>query len=182
MPEDTSNNGPHKAKDENRIPDLAELWKEMYFKAESSWSDAFREYLGTKHFVSLLNSTLENYLSGEKVVRENLDKYMEVNPLASKKDIARVAELVISLEDKLDNLEDQFLHNMNNLASGLLKMVAYQEKVKEELAAIREEVQALTKTEVKAETGTVEINESKTRVENRSRRTRKNTPNDQQTV
>jgi polyhydroxyalkanoic acid synthase PhaR subunit len=99
-------------KEKIHMPDFAELWKEMYFKTETAWADAFKELISTQTFVGIINKALEQNLSNENVTRQMVDKYMEISPVPSKKDIARVAELVISLEEKIDQLEYQFSQTM----------------------------------------------------------------------
>jgi len=136
-----------KRREEIHIPDLAELWKEIYFKSESLWSDVFREYIKTQSFVNLLDKSLEQYLANSKIVQENLDKYMEHNPFASKKDIARVAELVISLENKIDDLEGEIAKNIGRVAESLHRMLALQERMQNEIGALKDEINTLKAVE-----------------------------------
>jgi regulator of replication initiation timing len=56
-----------------------------------------------------------------------------------------VAELTVSLEDKIDNLEFNVLSTMESMADSLLKLVDYQENIKKELDALKKENQALNK-------------------------------------
>jgi len=105
------------------FPDYAEIWKELYFNTENAWAKAFTEYVGTETFMQILNKALEQHLSLETFSRKNIDKYMEASLLPSKKDIARIAELVISVEDKIDTLDSQLVENTRKMADGLLSMV-----------------------------------------------------------
>jgi len=144
MPEETRNkNGMRKDREEILMPDFSDLWKEMYFKMEETWANAVKEVISTKTFVDYLDKVLEYNLNTEKVIRQSLDKYMEHAPVPSKKDVARVAELVISMEEKIDVLEFEFLHNFESMAESLLKMVKMQEKIQEEIGALKEEVKSL---------------------------------------
>lgn len=135
----------NKTKEEINMPDFTELWKEIYFKTEAAWAEIFKELISTQAFVSFLNKSLEANLAYEKVTRQTVDKYMEMSPLPSKKDIARVAELVISLEDKIDNLEFQFTQTISNMADSLLKLVDYQNNLKEEMLNLRQDLNKLEK-------------------------------------
>lgn len=144
MPEETRNkNGMRKDRDEILMPDLSDLWKEMYFKMEETWANAVKEVISTKTFVDYLDKVLEYNLNAEKVIRQSLDKYMEHAPVPSKKDVARVAELVISMEEKIDVLEFEFLRNFESMAESLIKMVDMQEKMQEEIRSLREEIKNL---------------------------------------
>lgn len=127
------------------IPDFSELWKELYFRTEDAWSEAFREFISTKSFVQMMDHMLEQHLFYEKAARQQMDRYFEASPVPSKKDIARVAELVLSLEEKVDGLETQFGQALQSLADNLLKMVQHQENLHKELAGLRQENQSLSK-------------------------------------
>ena len=127
------------------VPDYSELWKEWYFRMEDIWAEAFREFITTKSFVNMMNSTLEQYLFNEKLSRQNMDRFLESSPFPTKMDVARVAELAVSLEEKIDNLEFNVLSSLESMADSLLKLVNYQANIKEELEALKKENQALTK-------------------------------------
>lgn len=74
-----------------------------------------------------------------------------------------MAELLISLEEKVDNLEYQFSEGINSMANSLLKMVEYQEKLSSEIAAAQED-----------------IKEMGIKLGNQNRRKKKTSPNDEQ--
>jgi len=128
-----------------KVPDMVGLWKEMYFAAEESWANTTKELITTQNFVSMLDYMRDQYLSYHKVTEQNLDKYFQVNPIPSKKDISRVAELVIGLEDKIDDLDSQFSDSIGRIVSSLIKLVDFQTDIKDELQALREEVRVLDK-------------------------------------
>lgn len=141
MPEEKNKDGEGRRfrfnQDEVVIPDLAEVWKELYYGTEKAWADAFKDFISTDTFVNMLDKTLEQYLSYEKMSRESIDKYCEMNPMASKKDIARVAELVVSLEDKLDDMEFQLFDNVRVIADNMLKIVNIQDSFRSGLEDIQ---------------------------------------------
>ena len=132
-----------KTKNEIQIPDLAELWKEMYFSTEGDWAKTMRNFIGTETFVAMLDKTLEQYLTMSKVNRQQIDKLSEKGFLPSKKDIARVAELVVSLEEKIDMMEFQFFDNFNKMTSSVIKMADFQSEIKQELTSMKSELQEI---------------------------------------
>jgi len=143
MPEDEKSNSANGER--VTFPNFAELWKELYFKTETAWADAFKEYVGTETFGLLLNKALEQHLSVEKVTRESIDKYFETSPLPSKKDIARIAELVIAVEDKVDNLDGQFTEDLHSMADSLLRMSIVLGENKQEIVTLQQEIARLNK-------------------------------------
>lgn len=139
----TRNNA--KGQDEVLMPDLASLWKELYFKTEAAWAAAFKDFVSTDTFVNMMSSTLDQYLAFEKIKRQNYEKYFELNPMASKKDIARVAELIISLEEKVDNLEFELVDNLRSMLDSLYKMLEVQEKYRGEIQSLNQELKTANK-------------------------------------
>ena len=119
-----------KVKNDIQIPDLAELWKEMYFATEGDWAKTMKSFISTETFVAMLDKTLEQYLAMSKISRQQMDKISEKGIVPNKKDIARVAELVISLEEKIDMMEFQFFDNFNKMTDSVIKMVDFQNHFK----------------------------------------------------
>lgn len=127
------------------MPDIVELWKELYFNAEESWASATRELIASKSFIQILDQIRDQYLSFYKVSQQNTDQYMEVNPLPSKKDIARIAELIIGLEDKVDNFDLHFSNNISKITSSMIKLVEFQEVMKQEIAELKQQTASINK-------------------------------------
>ena len=125
------------------IPDFAELWKEMYFQTEATLADATRQFTNTKGFSQFIDSLLQQYLSIEKINRQTIDAYMETAVIPSKKDVARVAELVISLEEKVDNIEFENYNTMKGLVNSLFKLVEAQEQVKNDMAVCHQSLKSI---------------------------------------
>ena len=40
-------------KNDVQIPDLAELWKELYFNTEGDWAKTMKNFIGTETFVEI---------------------------------------------------------------------------------------------------------------------------------
>lgn len=143
--EKTASNDESSQQEKFFVPDYSELWKEWYFRMEDIWAEAFREFITTKSFVNMMNSTLEQYLFNEKLSRQNMDRFLESSPFPTKNDVARVAELAVSLEEKIDNLEFNAISALESMADSLLKLVDSHENIKKELDALKKENQALNK-------------------------------------
>jgi len=118
------------------FPDFAELWKDLYFKTEAAWADAVKDFVSTDTFVKMLDQNLTQHLSLEKINSQAIDKLFEISAVPSKKDLARIAELVISVEEKVDSLDCQLVDNMNAMADSLLMMTDLMEKNQQYFAAI----------------------------------------------
>ncbi|HBQ27101.1 MAG TPA: hypothetical protein DD791_11960 [Syntrophomonas sp.] len=146
MPEESSAKQKQaEAKTNVSMPDIVELWKELYFNAEESWADATKELITSKGFIQVLDQIRDQYLSFHKVSQQNIDQYLEANPLPSKKDIARIAELIIGLEDKVDNFDLNFSNNILKITSSMIKLVEFQELMKQEIAELKQQTASINK-------------------------------------
>lgn len=85
--------------------DPYKAWKKIYFSNEQVWTNAYRDFIKTDLFANSIDLILNTYLQYLRFQNDIVDRLMEETPLASKRDVARVAELVVSLENKVDGIE-----------------------------------------------------------------------------
>ncbi len=128
---------PHHIDPKIYFPDFVTLYQELYTISENSWAEVFKNIITKDTFVQTLDSTLDNYLSNEKIIRQNMDKYFERSAFPSKKDIARIAELVIAVEEKVEVLDYQLVDAVKSMADSMLAMAEAQKKTREEIAELR---------------------------------------------
>ncbi|MGE5371050.1 MAG: hypothetical protein ACM3QZ_03570 [Solirubrobacterales bacterium] len=108
--------------DEIEIPNPFEIWKKVYFATEEAVTNSVKEAIGTKTYANVIDTILENYLTQHKLITEYHHRNLEQSPFPTKHDVARVAEMVISLEDKIDLIESGFLAQMGRIVSSLSLM------------------------------------------------------------
>lgn len=130
---------------QKQMLDFAQAWKKMYFETESALAKAVEEYVSTDSFSEILQDFGKQYLAMYKSTSQNIDRFFDNHPLPTKKDIARICELVVDVEEKVDQLENDFNTNMAGLASSLIRLVDFQVALKDEMLAIRKEILALQK-------------------------------------
>lgn len=87
--------------------DPFKMWKDIYEKTESTWSDAIQESLGKESFSEGLGQTLNGYLQYQEFVAKTAESYLKELNMPSRDEVANVASLVINTENKVDSLEDQ---------------------------------------------------------------------------
>jgi hypothetical protein len=142
------------------FPDPFELWKKMYFVAEDALGATVRQMIGTTAYSQLHDQMLNQYLLGHKLYQEFMEKSTEQTPFASKQDVARVAEMLVGLEDKLEMMESQLEQYLLQVVQVLALMTKRIERqtadpggdtatdspaVPEELAAIEDKLGTLEK-------------------------------------
>lgn len=89
-----------------------EIWKKAYFLNESSISSIIREGVETQAFANFIDLVLNSYLQYLKLYNQLCNQWVNYLPFATRYDTARVAKLVVSLENKVDRIEDQMLDDL----------------------------------------------------------------------
>jgi hypothetical protein len=88
--------------------DPFEVWREMYDASERAWSTALAEAMSSPEYDEASGKLLETMLAAQKSIRNNMRTYLETMNVPTREDIARLGELVIGLEEKIDQLADRF--------------------------------------------------------------------------
>jgi polyhydroxyalkanoic acid synthase PhaR subunit len=91
-----------------QVPNPFELWKEAFLMTENMMTASLKKSVGTKSFASGVEIVLNSYLQYYKMYSEWSEDLVKKLPFATREDVSRIAELVISLEDKFDHLETDF--------------------------------------------------------------------------
>jgi polyhydroxyalkanoic acid synthase PhaR subunit len=90
-----------------RSTDPFELWRQIYETNERAWNAVLERTVNNPAFAESSGKILETFLSAQKTVRENMRSYLEQINLPTREDIARLGELIVSLEEKVDQLDDR---------------------------------------------------------------------------
>lgn len=94
------------------MPNPYKMWENLYFNAEDSMGAVLKKMVETKGFANGIDFILNNYLQYLKFQNEIAAAYIDNTPLSSKQDTARLARLLVALENKLDRLEDDFTNEL----------------------------------------------------------------------
>ena len=88
--------------------DPFEVWREMYDANERAWTSALEDAMSSPEYDESSGKLLETMLAAQKAIRNNMRTYLETMNVPTREDIARLGELVIGLEEKIDQLTDRF--------------------------------------------------------------------------
>jgi polyhydroxyalkanoic acid synthase PhaR subunit len=91
----------------NRATDPFETWRQLYDANERAWSSALEQAMGSPEFSESSGKVLETMLAAQKAVRTNMRNYLESMNVPTREDIARLGELVVGLEEKVDQVADR---------------------------------------------------------------------------
>ncbi len=92
------------------------FFRDWYNATNETWSKFVEEYIGSEQFMESSTPFLESYASFFKTFRRANEEFFKNLQLPTRSDIARVAELVIALEEKVDKLDDS-LDGLNDSQS-----------------------------------------------------------------
>lgn len=79
--------------------------KQWYDATSETWSTIIGDTIGSEKFVEASSKLLESYTSFYSTFRRSSEEYFRNLQLPTRSDLARVAGLVINLEDKVDRIE-----------------------------------------------------------------------------
>lgn len=82
------------------------FFRDWYNATNETWSKFIEEYIGSEQFMETSTPFLESYASFFKTFRRANEEFFKNLQLPTRSDIARIAELVIALEEKVDQLDD----------------------------------------------------------------------------
>jgi ribosomal protein L12E/L44/L45/RPP1/RPP2 len=96
-----------KTENTGRATDPFETWRQLYDANERAWTSALEQAMGSDEFGETSGKMLETMLAAQKSVRENMRTYLETMNVPTREDIARLGELVVGLEEKIDQVVDR---------------------------------------------------------------------------
>ncbi len=96
-----------KAEGSPRSADPFETWRQLYEANERTWNASLEEAMNRPEFSTSSGKMLETMLAGQKAVRDNMRSFLESMNVPTREDIARLGELVVGLEEKIDQITDR---------------------------------------------------------------------------
>lgn len=80
--------------------------KQWYDATSETWSKVIEEAIGTEQFTETMGRNLESYASFFRMFRQASTASFNNLQLPTRSDIARLAGLIVKLEEKVDRIED----------------------------------------------------------------------------
>lgn len=90
------------------------FFRDWYNATNEIWSKLVEQYIGSEQFMETSTPFLESYASFFKTFRRANEEFFQNLQLPTRSDIARIAELVITLEEKVDQLDDTLDNSQSN--------------------------------------------------------------------
>ncbi|MFJ7736636.1 polyhydroxyalkanoate biosynthesis repressor PhaR [Lysinibacillus sp. NPDC097287] len=123
------------------------MWKDMYEHTEKAWHDVIQDTLGKESFSEGLGQIQSSYLQYHETINNLTEAYFKQANIPTRDEVANVASLVINLEDKIDNIDDQLYENsetvtkeINQLKRTVGNLEKKFDKILEALAALDKKI------------------------------------------
>jgi polyhydroxyalkanoic acid synthase PhaR subunit len=98
--------------------DIFALFKQWYDATNESWATEVGNLFASDQFMEAVSQFLESYAGFTKMSRRVNEEYFKALQLPTRSDIARVAALVIAVEEKVDRLDDAFADFLETATKG----------------------------------------------------------------
>lgn len=105
--------------------DPISMWKKIYEQTEANWSNVLQELMEKEAFSEGMGDTLNQYLQYQELVNKMTETYLKEINIPSRQEIADIGSLIINLEEKFDQLNDEIderFQQLNKLEKSLTKI------------------------------------------------------------
>ena len=109
------------------------FFKQWYESSQEAWSKAIDDIIGNEKFVEAASHYMESYTTFYKNFRTLNEDYFSHLQLTTRSDVARVAEMIIALENKVDSIQDAF-EDFQSLYPQLATLAAIQQLASQQQA------------------------------------------------
>lgn len=110
------------------------IWQDYYKNVETFWGQSMEEKMKTEEFSEWMGKILDANLLYREMADKSAKQYLNIMNLPSREDLANVSSLIINLDTKVDDLEEQLEESIENqLAPAVVKreMTILKKEVKE---------------------------------------------------
>lgn len=113
-----------KAKSSGRsmLLDPFRIWRQIYEASEQAFGSALEKAMATRGFADANGKVMEVLLLTQRSARESMHTFLQSLNVPTREDIARLGQLVIALEEKVDQVDDR----LERIEAALAKLVASQ--------------------------------------------------------
>ena len=87
--------------------DPFEAWRKFYEANEQIWAKAAKDTTNTAQFAEMQGKMLETFLTFQRAARDGMNAQLATMNLPSRDDVARLGELILGLEEKIDAIDDR---------------------------------------------------------------------------
>jgi polyhydroxyalkanoic acid synthase PhaR subunit len=87
--------------------DVFAMWRQLYDANEKVWGQASNQFMESPAFAQWQGRMLETFLGFQKALKDSTTAQLQAANIPTRDDIARLGELILGLEEKIDQLADR---------------------------------------------------------------------------
>lgn len=146
------------------------MWKDMYEHTEKAWNDVIQDTLGKESFSEGLGQIQSSYLQYHEMISNLTEVYFKQTNIPTRDEVANVASLVINLEDKVDNIDDQLYENSETVTKEINHLKRTVGNLEKKFDKILEAIEAISasKTATKQPEAKMTLNEMPEKLEDKN--------------
>lgn len=92
----------------NQTFDPVQMWKSWYDLVEKTWGKTMDDFVKTSEYSTMIGEYQKWFFYSQDQYKKMVDQLLTENNLPNKDEIARLAQLVIQLEEKVEKLDERF--------------------------------------------------------------------------
>ncbi|CEH28478.1 hypothetical protein [Aneurinibacillus migulanus] len=91
----------------NQTFDPVQMWKSWYDLVEKTWGKSLDDFVKTSEYSAMVGEYQKWFFYSQDQYKRWMEQFLNENNMPSKEEIARVAQLVIQLEEKVEKLDER---------------------------------------------------------------------------
>ncbi|MBN6186091.1 hypothetical protein JQN58_03695 [Aneurinibacillus sp. BA2021] len=91
----------------NQTFDPVQMWKSWYDLVEKTWGKTMDDFVKTSEYSTMIGEYQKWFFYSQDQYKKMMDQFLMENNMPNKDEIARVAQLVIQLEEKVEKLDER---------------------------------------------------------------------------
>lgn len=100
------------------------FFREMYAQAEENGTKAWETFSTTEDVTKIMGNYMDSYMKNFGAVENNIDQFLKAAKIPTQDDVIRLANLILSVENKIDQLEER----MDKISSLLENSIAKEQQ------------------------------------------------------
>ena len=84
--------------------EVIDAWVQAATEAERRWNEYFNQVMGTDQFAQLMSRSMESYTAMQAAFARGMEQYLRAFNIPTQSDVAKLAERITALEQRLDTL------------------------------------------------------------------------------
>ncbi|KEF40211.1 hypothetical protein M670_00230 [Schinkia azotoformans MEV2011] len=111
------------------------MWQDYYKNVQNYWGPAINEKVGTEEFSEWMGKVLEGNLLFRNMTDKNTKQFLEQMNLPTREDLSSLSSLIINLDKKIDDMEEQLEENLEKQIT--------QDDLKKDMVTLKKEVKEI---------------------------------------